>query len=120
MTVPKHAVTLGVVDEQISLSVPEWLELLILSQQSAHGFAVAMLTAPGAELGRVWHIPKAVIYRSIGRLLDVGLVEPEGTEHGRGPERTVYRGEACRSRRRAALAAHPGRARAGHPHAAAA
>jgi DNA-binding PadR family transcriptional regulator len=77
-------------DDQPSLSVSEWLVLAILSQQSQHGFAVAQLTAPDGELGRVWHIPKAVIYRSIGRLQDVGLAEPEGTEPGLGPQRTVY------------------------------
>jgi len=78
-------------DEQPALSVPEWLVLAILSQQSSHGFAVAQLTAHDGELGRVWHIPKAVIYRSIGRLADAGLIEPEGTEPGLGPQRTVYR-----------------------------
>lgn len=65
--------------------------LAIVGQQPSHGFAVAQLTAPDGELGRVWHIPKAVIYRSIGRLLDAGLIEPEGTEPGLGPQRTVYR-----------------------------
>jgi DNA-binding PadR family transcriptional regulator len=78
-------------DEQPSLSVPEWLVLAILAQQPSHGFALAQLTAPDGELGRVWHIPKAVIYRAIGRLLDAGLIEPEGTEPGLGPQRTVYK-----------------------------
>jgi DNA-binding PadR family transcriptional regulator len=73
-----------------SLSLPEWLVLAILSQQPLHGFAVAQLTAAGGELGRVWQIPKAVIYRAIGRLLDAGLITPEGTEPGLGPQRTVY------------------------------
>jgi DNA-binding PadR family transcriptional regulator len=75
---------------QPALSVPEWLVLAILSQQPQHGFAVAQLTAPDGEIGRVWHIPKAVIYRAISRLLDTGLIEPEGTEPGLGPQRTVY------------------------------
>lgn len=73
-----------------SLSLPEWLVLVILSQQPLHGFAVAQLTAAGGELGRVWQIPKAVVYRAIGRLLDAGLIAPEGTEPGLGPQRTVY------------------------------
>lgn len=77
-------------DEQPSLSVPEWLVLAILSEQSRHGFAVAQLTAHEGELGRVWHIPKAVIYRSIGRLAEAGLIVPEGTEPGLGPQRTVF------------------------------
>jgi DNA-binding PadR family transcriptional regulator len=73
-----------------ALTLPEWLVLAILGQQPAHGFAVAQLTAPGGELGRIWQIPKAVVYRSIGRLLDAGLITPEGVEPGLGPQRTVY------------------------------
>lgn len=72
------------------MSLPEWLVLTILSQQATHGFAVAQLTATGGDLGRVWQVPKAVIYRAIGRLLDAGLITPEGTEPGQGPQRTVY------------------------------
>jgi DNA-binding PadR family transcriptional regulator len=72
------------------LSLPEWLVLVILSQQPAHGFAVAQLTAPGGDLGRVWQIPKAVVYRAIGRLLEAEVIAPEGTEPGQGPQRTVY------------------------------
>jgi len=72
------------------MSLPEWLVLTILSQQSAHGFAVAQLTAADGDLGRVWQIPKAVVYRAIGRLLDVELIVPAGTEPGLGPQRTVY------------------------------
>src|ERR1700751_803028 len=72
------------------MSLPEWLGLTILSQQSAHGLAGAQLTASGGDLGRVWQIPKAVVYRAIGRLLEAGLIVPEGTEPGLGPRRTVY------------------------------
>jgi DNA-binding PadR family transcriptional regulator len=73
-----------------SLTLPEWLVLAILSHQPAHGFAVAQQTAPGGELGRIWQIPKAVVYRSIGRLLDVGMITSQGVEPGLGPQRTVY------------------------------
>ena len=73
-----------------SLSLPEQTVLAIISQQPSHGFAVAQLTAPGGELGRIWHIPKAVIYRAIGRLIDAGLITPDCTEPGLGPQRTVY------------------------------
>jgi DNA-binding PadR family transcriptional regulator len=75
----------------MSLPVPDLLVLAILGEQSSHGWAVAQLTARDGELGRIWHVPKAIIYRSIGRLLEVGLIEPLGTERGPGPERTVYR-----------------------------
>lgn len=73
-----------------ALTLPEWLVLAILAQQPAHGFAVAQQTAPSGDLGRVWQIPKAVVYRSIGRLLEAGLITPEGVEPGLGPQRTVY------------------------------
>src|SRR5258708_16855658 len=72
------------------MALPEWLVLAIVGQQSAHGFAVAQRTAPGGDLGRIWQIPKAVVYRAIGRLVDAGLIVPEGTEPGLGPQRTVY------------------------------
>jgi len=72
------------------LSLPEWLVLAILAQRPAHGFALAQLTATDGEFGRVWQIPKAVIYRAIGRLLDAELIVPEGVEPGQGPQRTIY------------------------------
>lgn len=72
------------------MSLPEWLVLVILGQQPAHGFAVAQLTSSDGELGRVWQVPKAVIYRAIGRLADAGLIVPESVEPGQGPQRTVY------------------------------
>src|ERR1700739_4986158 len=83
-------VTLRPLHDPPPLSLPEWLVPSILSQQPMHGFAVAQLTAQDGELGRVWQIPKAVIYRAIGPLLDAGLVTPEGTQPGLGPQRTVY------------------------------
>jgi PadR family transcriptional regulator AphA len=72
------------------LSLAEWLVLAVLSQQPMHGFAVAQLTSPQGELGRVWQVPKAVIYRSIARMVAAGLVVPVSTEQGLGPQRTVY------------------------------
>jgi DNA-binding PadR family transcriptional regulator len=72
------------------LALPEWTVLAVLSQQPAHGFAVAQLTAPHGELGRVWQIPRPVIYRAIGRLAEAGLIRPESVEPGLGPQRTIY------------------------------
>ena len=73
-----------------TMSLPEWLVLVVLSQESAHGFALAQMTSPDGELGRVWQIPKAVIYRAIGRLEEADLITPLGVEPGQGPQRTVY------------------------------
>jgi DNA-binding PadR family transcriptional regulator len=73
-----------------SLSLAEWTVLAVISERPTHGFAVAQLTAPGGELGRIWHIPRPVIYRSIGRLVESGLITPDAVESGRGPQRTIY------------------------------
>jgi DNA-binding PadR family transcriptional regulator len=73
-----------------SLSLAEWTVLTLISEHPTHGFAIARLTAPDGELGRVWHVPRPVIYRTIGRLEEAGLVAPQTVEPGRGPQRTIY------------------------------
>ncbi len=82
--------TLGYMSSRPVLSLPEWTVLAIVSQRPAHGFAIAQLTERGGELGRVWHMPRPVIYRAIGRLVDAGLLTQEAVEAGRGPQRTIY------------------------------
>jgi MFS family permease len=72
------------------MGLPEWTVLAVMSQQPTHGFAVALLTTPDGELGRVWQIPRPVIYRAIGRLAEASLIAPRGTEPGQGPQRTIY------------------------------
>ena len=61
------AVTLGFMAVMTSLPLAENTVLALLSERPAHGFAIARLTAPEGELGRIWHIPRPVVYRSIGR-----------------------------------------------------
>jgi DNA-binding PadR family transcriptional regulator len=73
-----------------SLSLTEWTVLALISEHPTHGFAIAQLTEPGGDLGRIWHIPRPVIYRAIGRLEEAGLVAPQAVEAGRGPQRTIY------------------------------
>ena len=73
-----------------SLSLAEWTVLALISERPTHGFAIAQLTAPGGELGRIWHIHRPVVYRAIGRLEEAGLVTPRAVESGRGPQRTIY------------------------------
>jgi DNA-binding PadR family transcriptional regulator len=73
-----------------SLSLAEWTVLALVCERPAHGFAIAQLTAPDGELGRIWQIPRPVVYRAIGRLLEYGLLIPDAVESGRGPQRTLY------------------------------
>ncbi|MBV8432523.1 MAG: PadR family transcriptional regulator [Solirubrobacterales bacterium] len=75
---------------EVPMALAEWTVLVLLSQRPAHGFAVSQLTTPGGELGRIWRIPRPVVYRAIGRLVEAGLIEPESVEPGLGPQRTIY------------------------------
>ncbi len=72
------------------LSLAEWVVLAVIAEQPTHGFPIAQLTASSGELGRIWHIPRPVVYRSMTRLAEAGLISEDGLEAGRGPQRTIY------------------------------
>jgi DNA-binding PadR family transcriptional regulator len=72
------------------MSLAEWTVLALISEHPTHGFAISQLTAAGGELGRIWQIPKPVIYRAIGRLEEAGLASAQTVEPGNGPQRTIY------------------------------
>lgn len=70
--------------------LPEWTVLAVTCERPVHGFAVAALTAADGELGRVWQIPRPVVYRAIGRLERAALISAEAVEAAGGPPRTLY------------------------------
>jgi DNA-binding PadR family transcriptional regulator len=72
------------------LGLAEWIVLSVIDERPVHGFAVAALTARDGELGRIWHLPRPVVYRALGRLLEAELVRPDAVESEAGPQRTVY------------------------------
>ncbi|GGM73794.1 hypothetical protein ACFFX1_13345 [Dactylosporangium sucinum] len=73
-----------------SLSLAEWIVLTLVDEAPTHGFAVAALTGDGGTVGRVWHVPRPVVYRSLDRLGAFELVRVEATEAGsRGPQRSI-------------------------------
>jgi PadR family transcriptional regulator AphA len=71
-------------------ALPEWTVLALVGERPRHGFAVCALTGPDGEVGRVWQLPKPIVYRALGRLAGGGLVVPVAQETGPGPQRTVY------------------------------
>jgi DNA-binding PadR family transcriptional regulator len=74
------------------LSLTEWAVLAITSEQPTHGFAISKELAPEGDLGRVWTVPRPLVYRALATLEDARLVEPIGEEAGeRGPARTRLR-----------------------------
>jgi DNA-binding PadR family transcriptional regulator len=72
------------------LSLPEWIVLALIVDGPKHGFAIATLTGEDGEVGRVWQVPRPIVYRAVARLLELDLVHVEATELGnRGPRRSV-------------------------------
>jgi PadR family transcriptional regulator AphA len=70
-------------------SIAEHVILALIAEKPAHGFAVARLVGEQGPVGRIYEIPRPVVYRSLSRLIDLGLVKPQGVEQGIGPQRTV-------------------------------
>jgi len=58
------------------LSLPEWTVLAVVNERPTHGFAIAQLTAPQGELGRIWHIPRPVVTGRSGGCLTPGCWSP--------------------------------------------
>ena len=75
---------------RVEWALPEWTVLAVVREAPTHGFAIAGLTVRTAHLGRVWQMPRPVIYRALDRLADAGLITPTGIESDRGPQRTIY------------------------------
>jgi PadR family transcriptional regulator AphA len=74
------------------LSLTEWAVLALVSERPTHGFAVSKELAPDGDLGRIWTVPRPLVYRALATLERDGLVEPLGEEASdRGPTRTRLR-----------------------------
>jgi DNA-binding PadR family transcriptional regulator len=48
-----------------SLSLAEWLVLCLVREKPRHGFAIARILDHEGSMGRVWRVPKPVIYRAL-------------------------------------------------------
>ena len=68
------------------LSLAEWLVLCLVSQEPAHGFAIAALLAPDGCVGMAWHVQKGEVYRAVQRLERLGLITAEDKQYScQGP-----------------------------------
>ena len=61
-------------------SLAEWVALCLVCEQPTHGFAIAGLLARDSDLGQIWHIQKAVVYRALDRLERLGYIAATGQE----------------------------------------
>ncbi|GIH16275.1 PadR family transcriptional regulator [Rugosimonospora africana] len=72
------------------MSPTAWAVLGAVAEGPTHGFAVAQLLAADGALGRIWTVPRPLVYRELGKLVERGLIDQGATEPGdRGPTRTI-------------------------------
>ena len=64
--------------------------LSLVREGPTHGNAVSRLVGPDGDLGRIWRVPKAMVYRSLDRLSSFGLIRSAGEEPShQGPVRLL-------------------------------
>jgi PadR family transcriptional regulator AphA len=69
----------------------EWAVLALCDEAPAHGFALARALDAGGPVGRVWVVPRPLVYRALRRLGELGLVEELGTSPSpSGPPKTIF------------------------------
>ena len=78
--------------EQERLSLAEWLVLCLVREEPTYGLVLVGLLARDGNLGQVWSVPKAVVYRGLQRLEVLGLIRTVGEQRtSQGPVRSLYR-----------------------------
>lgn len=72
------------------LSPGDWAVLGLIAEQPRHGFAISQIMAPEGELGRIWRVRQALVYRTLDVLTEHRLARRAGSEPStRGPSRTL-------------------------------
>ena len=54
-------------------SLGGWAVLALLHEGDTHGWALVRALAPEGEIGRVWSIRRALVYRTVELLIEAGL-----------------------------------------------
>lgn len=72
------------------LTHADWLVLGALGAGATHGFAVSQMLGAGGELGRIWAVPRPLVYQSLKKLVVTGYVTEVSRERSHaGPARTT-------------------------------
>jgi PadR family transcriptional regulator AphA len=64
------------------LSLSEWAVLGLVAEGQTHGFAVAREFAPDGAIGKIWTMPRPLVYRAITSLVAKELVAETGWARG--------------------------------------
>jgi DNA-binding PadR family transcriptional regulator len=80
----------AVLSEEPALSLSEWIVLSLVCEGRTHGSVVTQQLARHGEVGHIWNVQKAVVYRALNRLIYLGLIRPAGEEpNEKGPVRLL-------------------------------
>jgi DNA-binding PadR family transcriptional regulator len=80
------------------LSLPEWLVLALVCEGLEYGWPIVRELAPDGDLGQVWTVSRAKVYRAIDQVTAKGYLQPAGHRSAGGPERTLLRPTAATRR----------------------
>jgi len=74
------------------LSLADWVVLGLVAEGPTHGWPIVRILRADGDIGRVWTVPRPIVYRSLATLTERGQVQAcgEATE-SRGPQRTIVR-----------------------------
>jgi DNA-binding PadR family transcriptional regulator len=74
------------------LSIADWVVLGLVAEEPTHGWPIVRALRADGPVGRVWTVPRPIVYRSLATLTTGGYIEACGEEtKSQGPQRTILR-----------------------------
>jgi len=74
------------------LSIAEWVVLGLVAENPTHGWPIVRALRADGPIGRVWTVPRPIVYRSLTTLTGAGYIEEcDDSSQSRGPQRTIVR-----------------------------
>ncbi len=74
------------------LSIADWVVLGLVAEHPTHGWPIVRTLRADGPVGRVWTVPRPIVYRSLATLTEGGYIEAcNETTGSKGPQRTIMR-----------------------------
>ena len=74
------------------LSIADWVVLGLVAEEPTHGWPIVLALRADGPVGRVWTVPRPIVYRSLTALTKGGYIEACGEDtKSQGPQRTIVR-----------------------------
>lgn len=74
------------------LSIADWVVLALVAEGPTHGWPIVRTLRGDGPVGRVWTVPRPVVYRSLATLTSGGYIEEYDEDtRSQGPQRTIVR-----------------------------